>query len=220
MQNSKFVFTLYCVSFFLLFFSFFLTVFLLGTDFASGICPVERSIMSFSSGAIPSFKHVYLDPVVSSVYQGRPSSDDLDSSRISSFKSYEATLPAVQSSLSTDLLTSVAHDFVPTPLWFNSLDKAQLDLAIKHGVNPEDYFNYLSSVPSPSYPVKAPSIRPPFSPSSSDSSPSSPPSSDSSSGGSGSFPVVSQTPYFFADLAKAYGMDATTAYQEALSNTS
>lgn len=176
--------------------------------------------MRSSSVVIPPFKHVYLDPVVSSVYQGRPSLDDLDSSRISSFKSYEASLPAVQSSLSTDLLKPVAHDFVPTPLWFNSLDKAQLDLAMKHGVKPEDYFNYLSSFPSPSYPVKASSIRPPSFPSSSDSSPSSPPSPDSSSGGSGSLPVVSQTPYFFADLAKAYGMDATTAYQEALSNTS
>lgn len=30
----------------------------------------------------------------------------------------------------------------------------------------------------------------------------------------------SSIPYLYADLAKAYGMDATTAYQEALSNTS
>ena len=60
--------------------------------------------MRSSSVVIPPFKHVYLDPVVSSVYQGSPSLDDLDSSRISSFKSYEASLPAVQSSLSTDLL--------------------------------------------------------------------------------------------------------------------
>lgn len=53
------------------------------------------------------------------------------------------------------------------------------------------------------------------------SSSSSPIAKKTFSGGSGSPPpVVRQTPYFFADLAKAYGMDATTAYQEALSNTS
>lgn len=50
---------------------------------------------------------------------------------------------------------------------------------------------------------------------------SSPITKKTSSGGFGSLPPArSQIPYFYADLAKAYGMDATTAYQEALSNTS
>lgn len=40
------------------------------------------------------------------------------------------------------------------------------------------------------------------------------------SDGGTSVPVDTSNPYLYADLAKAYGMDASTAYQEALSNTS
>lgn len=52
---------------------------------------------------------------------------------------------------------------------------------------------------------------------SSPASPSSP--SGGSSGGYYSSPAPSKPDYYFADLAQRYGMDSTTAYQEALSNT-
>lgn len=51
------------------------------------------------------------------------------------------------------------------------------------------------------------------------SSPVSPASPSYPSGGSGSGSVPSKPEYYFADLAQRYGMDSTTAYQEALSNT-
>lgn len=46
------------------------------------------------------------------------------------------------------------------------------------------------------------------------------PSTSGSSGSSGSSVPASELDYLWADLAKHYGMSASTAYQEALSNTS